>query len=256
MNRPKYRFYATLLDTFQTYLSSESIWQKYWGNSSKEDAPTAEEFEKRCYGELIDRINRVPFTSEAADRGTCFNEIIDCLILNRNTCRTDMTITADKEAQTISAVLREQAYTFPMWICLEFAAYYEGAMPQVLCSAILPTKYGDVELYGYIDELMPFSIHDIKTTGSYTTGDFRNHWQQHVYPYCMEQMGNRVEHFEYNICEMKKTASGLKCAAFTEYYPYNPDATVPLLTSQCEWLIEFLEGNRDKITDKKIFNQA
>lgn len=254
--QPKYRFYATLLDTFQSYLSSESIWQKYWGNSSKEDAPTAEEFEKRCFCDLIDRINRVPFTSDAADRGTCFNEIVDCLILNRNTTRSDMTISADIEAQTITAVLNGNTHSFPIWICREFAEYYKGALPQVMCSAILPTKYGDVELYGYIDELLPFSIHDIKTTGSYSTGDFRNHWQHHVYPFCLEQMGNRIDHFEYNICEMKRIATGFKYSSFTEYYPYNSAATVPLLTSQCEWLIELIEANREKITDKKIFNLA
>ncbi len=257
MNRPlKYRFYATLLDTFQSYLSSDVIWQKYWGNSSKEDAPTAEEFEKRCLSDLLDRINRVPFESEAADRGTCFNEIVDCLILNRNTERADMTISAEKDARTITAVFREKAYIFPMAICQEFAQYYRGAIPQVFCSGVLPTKYGDVELYGYIDELMPFGIHDIKTTGSYSVGDFRSHWQHHVYPYCMEQAGNKIDHFEYNICEMKPTKAGMICRSFTEYYPYLPEQTRALLTCHCEGLIEFIEANRDKITDKKIFNQA
>lgn len=257
MNRePKYRFYATLLDTYQSYLSSESIWQKYWGNSSKEDAPTAEEFEKRCFSDLLDRINRVPFTSEAADRGTCFNEIVDCLILNRNTERKDMSIMADREAQTITAVLHDKAFTFPMWICREFAQYYREAIPQVLCSGILPTKYGNVELYGYIDELLPFSIHDIKTTGSYAAGDFRDHWQHHVYPYCMEQAGSRIEHFEYNICEIKNSKAGMSCRSFTEYYPYLPEQSRLLLTDQCERLIEFIEGYRDLITDKKIFNQV
>ena len=32
---------------------------------------------------LIDRINRKPFDSEAADKGTAFNEVIDCMIENR-----------------------------------------------------------------------------------------------------------------------------------------------------------------------------
>lgn len=253
--QPKYRFYATLLDTFQSYLSSGEIWQKYWGDSSKEDAPTAEEFEARCFHDLIDRINRVPFSSEKADRGTCFNEIVDCLILNRNTDRSDMTISADRETQTITAILRDKAYTFPMCICREFAKYYQGATPQVLCSGVLTTKYGDVELYGYIDELMPFGIHDIKTTGSYSAGDFRNHWQHHVYPYCMEQMGNHIEHFEYNICEIKSSKSGCKYTTFTEYYPYIPDVSIPALTGHCEGLIEFIEIYRDLITDKKIFNE-
>lgn len=253
--QPKYQFYATLLDTYQSYLSSDDIWQKYWGNSTKDDAITAEEFEKKCYQDVIDRINRVPFDSEKADRGTCFNEIVDCLILNRNTERADMVLRSDKEAQTMTAVFHGRTFVFPMSVCWEFARYYAGAIPQVLCSGVLPTKYGYVRLYGYIDELMPFGVHDIKTTGSYSVGDFRQHWQHRVYPFCLEQMGNKIDHFEYNICEMKDTKVGLMCKTFTEYYSYNRDTTLQELTSHCESMIEFIEQNRHKITDKKIFNE-
>lgn len=77
--QPKYRIYATLLDAFGAYLNSDVIWDKYWGWS--ENPPhTPEEFHEQQFQELIDRINRKPFDSEAADRGTAFNEIIDCMI--------------------------------------------------------------------------------------------------------------------------------------------------------------------------------
>lgn len=80
--QPKYRIYATLLDAFGAYLNSDVIWDKYWGWS--ENPPhTPEEFHEQQFQELIDRINRKPFDSEAADRGTAFNEIIDCMIENR-----------------------------------------------------------------------------------------------------------------------------------------------------------------------------
>ena len=80
--KPSYRFYATLLDAFNDYLNSDAIWNKYWGFS--ENPPhDPEEFHEQQFKELIDRINRQPFDSEAADRGTAFNEVIDCMIENR-----------------------------------------------------------------------------------------------------------------------------------------------------------------------------
>lgn len=80
--QPKYRIYATLLDAFGVYLNSDVIWDKYWGWS--ENPPhTPEEFHEQQFQELIDRINRKPFDSEAADKGTAFNEVIDCMVENR-----------------------------------------------------------------------------------------------------------------------------------------------------------------------------
>lgn len=66
-NDIKWRFYATLLDSFQNYLNSEVIWEQYWGWS--ENPPhTPEEFKQKQFQDLIDRINRVPFDSEAASK--------------------------------------------------------------------------------------------------------------------------------------------------------------------------------------------
>src|SRR5574343_653915 len=77
-----YKVYATLLDSFMDYQDSDAIWDKYWGWS--EDPPhTPEEFHQLQFQSLIDRINRVPFDSEAADRGTAFNEVVDCMIEHR-----------------------------------------------------------------------------------------------------------------------------------------------------------------------------
>ena len=74
-----YCIYATLLDAYWGYLNSDVIWEKYWGWS--ENPPhTPEEFHELQFQELIDRINRKPFDSEAADKGTAFNELVDALI--------------------------------------------------------------------------------------------------------------------------------------------------------------------------------
>ena len=183
--QPKYRFYATILDCYQNYIDSDIIWEKYWGFS--ENPPhTPEEFRQQQFQQLIDRINRVPFDSEAADKGTAFNEVIDCLIENRKSAKMQIerivepdTITqvvgqvdncdpderwADVEVYPnphagkitgIKAYYNDKVFEFDIKLCREFAAYFKGALTQQFVSAILPTDLGSVEVYGYIDELMP-----------------------------------------------------------------------------------------------------
>ena len=80
--QPRYRFYATILDAFWGYLNSDVIWDKYW-EWSENPPHTPEEFHEQQFQELIDRINRKPFDSEAADKGAALNEIIDCMIEKR-----------------------------------------------------------------------------------------------------------------------------------------------------------------------------
>jgi hypothetical protein len=237
------------LDKFQGYLSSSEIYQEYWG-LSEDPSISEEEFEAQQMQSIIDGINRVPFDSEAADRGTAFNEVVDCIILG---CKSDkMEIESNKEAGIITVKYNTRQFIFPISLCREFADYYKIAIPQVRTEAILPTRLGDVLLYGYIDELMPDSVHDIKMTSKYSAGKFRRNWQHIVYPYCLNGKGNDVKDFEYNIAVLTKTGD---YSTFTEHYSYSPDRDIPRLTNHVEGLIEFIELNRNKITDKKIFNQ-
>ena len=73
-----YSAYATLLDSFQSYLDAEKTYYKYF--TSENPSVTVDEWCDKMYIDLINKINRVPFTSEAADRGTAFNELVDALI--------------------------------------------------------------------------------------------------------------------------------------------------------------------------------
>lgn len=247
--QPKYQFYATLLDGFQSYLDAEKNWELFYGGS-QDPKYSVEEYEAMQRQELIDRINRVPFESEAADRGTAFNEVVDCMILGRNTERKDMEIYSNKEEGIIQVDFRERTFIYPIPLCREFADYFKGAVPQVRTEGVLQTKYGPVLLYGYIDELMPFSIHDIKTTSNYSAFKFRDHWQHLVYPYCLHQEGSKITLFEYNIVKWGKVNE-----TFTEPYNFNLSRDTERLLLHCESFIEFLENNRELITDKKIFNQ-
>ena len=268
--QPKYLIYATLLDSYSDYLHGDEIYQEYWGFS--EDPPiTEDEFIEKKRQDLIDRINRVPFDSEAADKGTAFNEIVDYLITGKPSdimlleriWANPETYFEENEGDkcggngviAMKAIYNNRVFTFPISICKEFADYYKYAAQQVYTEAILPTKYGDVQLYGYIDELMPLSVHDIKTTGKYSAGKFKNHWQSVVYPYCLNENGNQVYDFEYNVLLINSRASGDTYETFTEYYNYVPEVDIPRLTAHVESLIEFIEAHKDLISDKKIFNK-
>lgn len=120
---------------------------------------------------------------------------------------------------------------------------------QQFVRAIVPTRFGNVEVYGYVDELMPQSIHDIKTTGKYSVGKFKDHWQHHVYSYCYDKAGMFIPIFEYNIAEIDKYG---RWATYTETYNYRPEETFKKLVEHCEALICFLEEHRSIITDEKI----
>ena len=248
----RFRFYASLLDAFQQYLDSDIIWEKYWGYS--ETPPhTPEEFRKQQFQSLIDRINRVHYENEAVDRGTAFNEVIDCMVENRGTDKVKVEkLLNNGMVAALNATYNNRTFCFPMPLVREVSDYYKGALTQQYVQAVLPTMFGDVLVYGFIDYVLPFLICDLKTTGRYSVGDFKNHWQHIVYPYAMMKNGSKVFDFEYNVVEFGKSDYN----TYTESYSFVPERDVPKLTQHCEDFIRFLQQNRELITDKKIFNLA
>ena len=138
-----------------------------------------------------------------------------------------------------------RTFVFPSKDTAIYARLFTGAITQQYTEAILPTKHGDVLLYGYIDELMPHSVHDIKTT-SKKAGKFRKHWQKAVYPYCLKKMGT------WSTCNVVLFDRSGGFTTFDEYYRYNEKAK-EAMRSHVEALIEFIELNKDLITDQKIF---
>lgn len=238
----KYKFYATLLDKYESYINSSRIYQQYYG-FAENPSISEEEFEKKQFQSLIDTINRVPFESEAASKGTAFNEMIDCIIENRKS--NDYEITSNKVSNTIIVKDDKYIFDFPLDISLQIASKLKGAITQQFCEGNLSTKYGDVLLYGYIDELMPFKVVDIKTTSKYNAFKFRHNWQHIAYPFCLIQSGILISEFEYLTTDFKKI--------WSETYNYNPQTDLPKLIQHCESLIEFIEQNKHLISNKKIF---
>ena len=243
--QPQYKFYATLLDGFQGYLDSSEIYQQYWGFSTN-PKKTEEEFEIEQFNGLIDRINRIPFESEPAAKGTAFNELIDCIIEHRKS--EDYLIVPDKQNNVFRVSNDNYDFTFPYGLSMEIANELEGAICQVRLEATIETKYGTVLLYGYVDQVMPFHHVDLKTTKKYNAQKFRKNWQHRVYPYCAIENGNQCDHFEYKVTNFKQV--------FSEVYAFNPEIDVPAIRNHCERFIEFLEANKEMIHDKKIFVAA
>lgn len=279
MSQPSYKIYPSLLQKFQSLLDVDIEVNDYWNiDSDGEYKSTADELSDKYEAELLMMINRVSTGPiEAASKGTAFNEIVDCLIENRGSSREDivirsvwydpsckMVITGDPDdikdksglEKVIEASLDGFTFYFNKSFCREASEYFKGSIPQYLCSAILPTQYGDVLLYGYIDELREDKVYDIKTTGYYQYGKFEKGWQKDVYPYCLVESGDcsEISEFEYTVFVLKKLKDQpITGTMYRECYTYNHEMARQRLTQMCERFIEWLEAHRDRITDTKIF---
>lgn len=265
MDAIKYNIYPSLLDSYQGYLNSADIYDKYWGNSF---APpfTYEEFLIRQFDDLIDKINRVRKDLIKADMGTAFNEIVDCMILGRNSDVIKISTSKENgEVVFIIAELNGRKFRYPIALCREFASMYKDAIPQLFVEAEIDTNMGGVKLYGYLDELKPQSVHDIKTTGMYEAFKFKGNNQHLVYPYCLNQIGNKINVFSYDIAHIDSNISKddpnpkevtiRHLGTYQETYTYKADRDEDVLRERIESLIGFLEMNKHLITDKKIFNE-
>lgn len=211
--QPSYRFYATLLDSFQWYLDSNS---------------------DTAFQELIDKLNRVPFESEATIRGKAFNDLVDAI----NSC--DISPNPDDEFTLFATVY------IPTKIAIEVANEVKGGISQVRASALLETVSGTVELYGDIDSVLPAcTLVDIKTTKKYEFPKYLKAWQHILYCYCMKDKTGNDYSFHYLITDFSEL--------YVESYEYNESKSLSELKSICSGLIDFIEEHRDLITDEKLF---
>lgn len=221
----KYRIYPSIIDSFSWYKKNES-----------HDA----------LQQFIDRVNRVkqPY-SEAADKGTKFNEVIDSLLTGK--LPNGVYLSTDKSNYIYPANGEAPEFKFNANICHEFAYELKSSMTQVLVDGILNTQYGSVQLYGYADNVIMDTVVDIKTIyKAYEFPKFLHNWQHIVYPYCLRQQGISIERFSYLITDFNVVNN--------EDYEYNEEKDLPRLIVQVESMIEFLESQRELITDLKIFN--
>ena len=270
---PKYKFPPTTLDKFQSYLDTQvedyfyqdeqGKWHKNYNETEDTLHFSQEEVDALLKQELLDVINRVPHEpSEAASKGTALNEIVDCIIHNRQSendsvkiCTTDL-----NGVKAIKSTCDSFTFLFDIGFCKSIAEYFKGSLSQVFTSATIDTKFGEVELYGYIDELRENKVYDLKTTSRYEFGKYAKYWQRHAYPYTLIESGmcTDINSFEFTAYALKGGTSRtplITGVQYPEVYQYDHGQSKVLLKGICERFIEFLEDNRKLITNKKIFNE-
>lgn len=211
--QPKYRFYATLLNAYEWYKESEN-----------DDA----------FQQFIDKINRAPFVSEAADRGTAFNQLVD-------------TIIGGEVVLASEPKLSHNGFDFPTGVTLECAEYVMYGIAQIREMGLIETSIGIIEVYGEIDYILPgMEQVDLKTTKDYEMGKYIATWQHIVYPYCYYLKTGCEPIFTYLATDFKTVVK--------EQYQYNHERDSDKLKQVCIELAQFAEEYRHLITDLKIFN--
>lgn len=252
-----YQITPSQLDAFTDFLDADNTWEDFWGRSQN---PTisAQEYSAQCEKHLIDQINRCPKEPIlAADRGQVFNEIVDMIIHRRSSPSIEAVVESHRADSAysmdyIDCLFNGFRFIFDARLCKQVANLYPDALSQYLCGATLPTRYGDVWLYGYIDEWVGDKIYDIKTTEKYHFGKFDRKWQRHLYPYCATEQGAQVNEFVFTVVQFNKTTP-LTAEIFNESYTYDHQHSKAMLTDICERFIEWIQSRRNLITDMKIF---
>lgn len=205
--QPKYAFYATLLDAFAWYKRSEA-------DEAKQ--------------EFLDKVNRVQTPpTDPMLRGIAFEDAV---------------VRWAAAPGDPEDVVRVHDTDCPGRILEEFTRGWEGSVRQIHVEAMLPTQYGQVKVYGFVDEILRDTAADIKTTGKYAFPKYLHNWQHPVYLEALKKTG--INRFKYRATDFREV--------YEEEYAYNP-ADTDRLIAECIHLIEFLECNREFITDRKVF---
>lgn len=241
-----YSIYATMLDSFRNMEESDNVWLTYWGNS-KEPPHTMEQFHWLQVEQFIDGINRVEGEpSFHASRGTAFNELIDAVVEWRKP-----SIKAENSDGIITCELDGFEFAFPKSLVKSLAARYEGAVCQYLTSGTMRTSAGIVRLYGYIDELLPDMVVDIKTTTRYEFPKFADNAQHLVYPWCLRQEGMTLDTFRYDVVVFSDYGEP---QMYEELYTWQED-NERVLRGRVEDVCGWIERYRALIQNPAIFGK-
>lgn len=295
-NKKDYAFSPSLLDAYQRMLDTTAeeyfwkdeagAWHLNWNEKEETLHYSEEEVDALLKQEFLDKVNKVPTPpSEAASKGTAFNEIIDCLILHRKAVNPKVVIKTVRSGYDLSQARKETGlseddkikfekigktfiyagldgfeFFFEKEFCLGAAEYFRNSICQYYTKSLLETQKGIVELHGYIDYLRQNKVYDCKTTKRYSFGDFQKKWQRYTYPFTLIESGmmREVNSFEFTIYVLSGGSSRqpvITGKQYKEIYTYDHEQARNMLTQQCERLAEFLEENKALITNKKVFGK-
>lgn len=241
----KYRIYPSLLDNFE-YMQL---------------ADTEEECEKREKS-LLDAINRVEREpSYYMARGTALNELVDaaaCRVPMKNE-REYMFIDEGDNGGYHKLYVDGFELAFADTLVSQLAGAVKGMSPQVYCEASIFTVGGEVLLYGYPDYVGQDTVVDLKTTQRFEAGNYAEHWQHRVYPYCLVRSGMMADvySFDYICAELSAGRDGLlDGTVYVDGYHVDFAECEKALREMLGYhFLPWLESHRDKVTDKRIFNE-
>lgn len=253
-----YNIYPSLLDLFIGMEECFQDWMDYWGNS-EDPSISLEDYAVKCEVDLINAINRCPKEpSEAASRGTAFNEVVDMIIHRRAEPCINMTAKSDKDGGFIHVGIDGFSFNFDTELCKTVAGRYPNGLSQVMCDGILETHLGCVRLYGFVDEWCGDKIYDIKTTSQYQFGKYSRKSQRHCYPFCAieSELATDISSFEYTAVKLSSPKGGnavISGEIYPEIYTYDHEQSRKWLQSVCERFILWLNFRKQYITDNRIF---
>ncbi len=223
--RRRYVLSPSMLNKFTGWLNSEEDYWKYWGNSETPKLTLAE-YQQQQQDELIFYLQGDPQPPmEAADRGTCLNEIVDCLI--GAIPRED--VTWAKEDISYTAQLNGFSFKFYAQLVDDTQMAMRNGIPQFHLKHLYKPDGVDYEvlLHGYSDYIFPTQIWDLKTTLKYDGEKYANNWQRHVYPMLAVDEGDMIscETFGFHVVELRKDSASdiLNGRTWRETYDVNID---------------------------------
>ena len=262
--KPDFCIYPSLLDKFQMYLDSDRAVEERWNITEDGDYKlTADEIAAQRKSDLLDSVNRVRRpVSEAASLGTAFNWLVDSVLEHGTDLRYMFPQLEQDENYIVTAPDPENGMQFPLSLRLagEVASMLSSPIAQYYVDATLPTRHGNVMLYGYPDYwCSDGTVADLKTTGRYEWPKYERSWQRWVYPWCIkESKGADTDIFRFVCVKWSKPTKARPYydgTIYREDYNYDHEMATAKLTAFVEQFVTFLKINRSKITDKKIFGE-
>lgn len=174
--------------------------------------------------ELLDKINRVKHEmTNQAQLGVAFENLINSILKGAN-----FTNTYD-------------GFTFNESVIKEVVLNLEGYEVQKYVSQNFNINGYDVKLFGFVDYIKQPSLVDLKTTSKYKIGKYKFYSQRHIYSMCLDG----ITKFTFLVTDFE--------GVMKEPYFISKRESMKYLNESIPKFIEFIESNREKITDTKIF---
>lgn len=214
MKQFEYQIYPSIIDSYFYYKQNEN-----------------EEKNEELFFRIIDKINKKPQPqSEAAARGEEFKQLLD-----------GMTKPASED------YVMKDGTIIPYEVLNELFVQTAGSVKEVFLARMLPTKYGNVRLYGFVDNLKQDMVLEVKTTSRYEFGKYEESCQRYAYPFVVGD--------DFDCSMIRFLVTDFKSVYHEDYTPTPND--VPKLVSMVEEFIDFLNLPHVKalITNPKFRNE-